>query len=74
MPISLCDLIYKFISKVIANRLKGILSTIVSIEQVGLVFNRKILDAIGYVQEGLHSIKSCKDPTIVIKLDLKKII
>jgi hypothetical protein len=59
-PISLCNLIYKFIVKVIANRLKGMLSSFISQEQFGFLFNRQIHDVVGTTQEGLHTIKQGK--------------
>ena len=56
-PISLCNFIYKIISKVIANILKPKLSKLVSKEQFGFLSNRTILDVVGVAQECLHSIK-----------------
>jgi hypothetical protein len=46
-PIALCNLCYKLISKVIANRIKPVLSRELSSEQLGFLKGRKILDAIG---------------------------
>jgi hypothetical protein len=56
-PISLCNLIYKVISKILANRIKPILSKCLSSEQLGFLKGRRIQDAIGTTHESLHSIK-----------------
>jgi hypothetical protein len=71
-PISLCNLCYKIISKIIANRIKPILSRSLSEEQLGFLQGRQIQDAIGIVHECLHSIKKKKSKSLVLKLDLKK--
>ena len=56
-PISLCNCLYKIISKIIARRIKEILSRKISKEQFGFLEGRKIHVAIVVSQEGLHSIK-----------------
>jgi hypothetical protein len=61
-PIALCNLAYKIITKIIAKRIKSTLSFGISKEQFGFLEGRQITDAIGIVQEALHSIKvkNCK--------------
>jgi hypothetical protein len=71
-PISLCNLIYKIISKVLSNRIKPILERCLSAEQMGFLKGRRIQDAIGAAHEGLHSIKRKNSKALVLKLDLKK--
>jgi hypothetical protein len=71
-PISLCNLIYKIISKVISNRIKPILGRSLSAEQLGFLKGRRIHDAIGAAHECLHSIKQKKLKALIMKLDLKK--
>jgi hypothetical protein len=56
-PIALCNLCYKIIAKLIAIRIRPILSRSLSDEQLGFLKGRQILDAIGTAQECLHSIK-----------------
>jgi hypothetical protein len=71
-PISLCNCIYKVVAKVIARRLKDLLSEKVSKEQFGFLEGRKIHEAIGVAQEGLHSIKTKKAKGVILKIDLSK--
>jgi hypothetical protein len=71
-PISLCNCLYKIISKVLVVRLKPLLSNFILAEQFGFLEGRKIHESIGTTQEGLHSINLSNDPVVVVKLDLSK--
>jgi hypothetical protein len=55
-PISLCNNIYKIIEKIIGLRIKDILSDNISKEKFGFLIGRKIHQAIGEAQKGIHSI------------------
>jgi hypothetical protein len=70
--ISLCNLIYKVISKILANRIKLIISKCLSSEQLGFLKGRRIHDTIGTAHETLHNIKKKNLKSLVLKLDLKK--
>jgi hypothetical protein len=70
--ISLCNYIYKIISKVISHRLKDILSKHISCEQFGFLKGIQIHEAIGVAQEGLHNMKIKELKGEVIKIDLSK--
>jgi hypothetical protein len=59
-PISLCNCIYKIVSKLIERRVKRILSERILSEQFRFLEGRQIQEAIGVAQEGLHNIKSRK--------------
>eukprot|EP00253_Pinus_taeda_P014508 PITA_14508 len=71
-PISLCNCIYKIISKVIALRIGPILSRNISMEQFAFLNGRQIHEAIGVAQEVTHSIKVKKKKGVVLKIDLSK--
>eukprot|EP00253_Pinus_taeda_P002170 PITA_02170 len=71
-PISLCNTIYKIIAKVIAVRLKPILSECISNEQFGFLDGRQIHEAIGVAQETIHNIRQAKKKGAVLKIDLSK--
>jgi hypothetical protein len=71
-PISLCNLVYKIISKVISERLKPLLQRYISAEQLGFLKGRRIQDAIATAHECLHSIKHKNIKALVLKLDIHK--
>jgi len=71
-PISLCNLSYKIISKIIADQIKLILSRSLLEEQLGFLHGRQIQDAIGTVHECIYSITNKKSNSLVLKLDLQK--
>jgi len=56
-PISLCNVIYKIITKFISLRLKLILPYIISKEEVGYVEGRKIMDNVILAHEVIYSLK-----------------
>eukprot|EP00253_Pinus_taeda_P027218 PITA_27218 len=71
-PIALCNVLYKVISKVIANRLKPLLPMLISPEQSGYVEGRQIMDGIILTHEIIHSLKQSKQAGMLLKLDLSK--
>lgn len=73
-PISLCNVAYKLISKVLADRLKPWLHLIISENQTAFIPNRLITDNILIAHELLHSLntKKLKQPFMALKLDISK--
>lgn len=74
-PISLCNVNYKIITKVLANRLKVILDKIISNAQLAFIPGRLITDNIIVGQECLHTIRNSKverNGWATIKLDISK--
>jgi hypothetical protein len=74
-PISLCNVVYKLISKVIVNRLKIILGEVVSPNQSALVPGRLISDNTILAYEMSHFMRrnrKGKDVYMTFKLDMSK--
>eukprot|EP00253_Pinus_taeda_P027310 PITA_27310 len=71
-PIALCNVVYKIISKVVANRLKPLLPSLVSGEQFGYVEGRQILNNIIQAHEVVHSLTSKRQAGMIMQLDIAK--
>ena len=71
-PISLCNLIYKIISKIAVIHLNPFLDKAISNQQYGFLKNRLIIEPVGIGQELLHSIKTKNLQVMVAKIDLVK--
>lgn len=71
-PISLCNTVYKILSKVMINRMKPLMDSIISEEQIGFVPGRSILDGVIVAQEVINTLQSTNRPGMIIKLDILK--
>ena len=74
-PISFCNIIYKLVSKVIANKLKGVLPLIISESQSVFQSDKTISDNTLVAFETLHHMKnqkSKKGSFMTLKLDMSK--
>lgn len=73
-PISLCNTCTKVVTKVIANRLKGILNEVVYPNQVSLIPGRQAIDNVVICQEIIHSLRyiTARSAGMVVKIELVK--
>ena len=74
-PISLCNVGYKIISKVLCQRLKLLLPSLVSETQSAFVAGRLISDNILIAQEMFHGLRTneaCKGKYMAVKTDMSK--
>ena len=74
-PISLCNVSYKIISKVLANRLKKILADVINESQSAFVAERQITDNVLVAFETMHCIngkRKGKEALMALKFDMSK--
>lgn len=74
-PISCCNMIYKIISNVLANKLKSFLGDIVSLNQSAFIPKRLITDSALIAFEVFHTMKNNQSPhnnSFALKLDMSK--
>ena len=74
-PISLCNVLYKIYSKVLANRLKKLMPHIITEHQSAFTKDRLISDNMHIAFETLHSLQNYKSTShglMAIKLDMSK--
>ncbi|KAL5575717.1 hypothetical protein UlMin_017416 [Ulmus minor] len=73
-PISVCNVAYRVITKIIANRLKPLLNRLICPTQNAFVPGRSIHDNSVLVQEVIHSMKKKKGSLgwMALKIDLEK--
>lgn len=73
-PISLCKVYYKVIAKILANRLKFVIHSLVGPEENGFLLGCGAYDNIISAQEIAHSLEidSSAHPRMIIKIDIEK--
>ncbi|XP_077226476.1 uncharacterized protein LOC143859710 [Tasmannia lanceolata] len=72
-PISLCTFLYKTITKILANRLRIVISNLISPSQSAFIRGRQIQDNILLTHDLLHSFHlPSPTPSMCLKIDLAK--
>lgn len=71
-PISLIGSIYKLFSKVLTERLKGVMAKLVDQQQMAFIKGRQIMDAVLVANEAVGSRQKQGKPGILCKLDIEK--
>lgn len=73
-PIGLCNIVYKVVTKVLLNRLKPVLPSLISPTQCSFVPCRQITDNVIIVQEMLHTMrrKQGRMGYMAVKIDFEK--
>lgn len=73
-PISLCNIPYKIITKLLTNHIKALMPSLVAKNQASFVAGRTSSDNIIIVQEVIHSMrrKTSRKGWMALKIDLKK--
>lgn len=73
-PISLCNVSYKIVTKILVNRMKGLMEKIIAPAQCSFVPGRHSSNNIIIMQEIIHSMKKKKQKSgfMAIKIDLEK--
>ena len=73
-PISLCNTIYKIVTKILVHRTKHLMPTLVSPSQTAFISGRRGTDNVIIAQELVYTIerKKGKEGFMIIKVDLEK--
>ncbi|GKV09634.1 hypothetical protein SLEP1_g21105 [Rubroshorea leprosula] len=71
-PISLIGCMYKILSKLLANRLRKVMGSIISENQTAFIGGRQIMDGIVITNEVIHDLKRRKKEGLIFKADFEK--
>lgn len=71
-PISMVGWVYKLLAKVLANRLKGHLSSLIGESQAAFIEGKQILDGVLIANEVIHSWKHSTQGGLLLKIDFER--
>lgn len=71
-PISLVNCLYKVISKILANRLKSVIPSVIDECQSAFVGGRNMLDSVLVANEVIHEARMRKNSIFALKVDFEK--
>ena len=71
-PISLVGSLYKILAKVLANRLRMVIGSVISDSQSAFIKGRQILDGILVANEIVDEARRCKKELLLFKVDFEK--
>ncbi|KAK2640912.1 hypothetical protein Ddye_022675, partial [Dipteronia dyeriana] len=72
-PISLVRSMHKVLAKVLANRLKRVINSVISDSQMTFVKHRQIIDSFVIKKEIIHSWKKDNEEGLLVKLNFEKV-
>jgi len=65
-------LVYKILSKILANRLKKVLTSVIDVHQFAFLSGRGMLDNIFVANETMDYLKKEKKNGVIVKVDFEK--
>jgi hypothetical protein len=71
-PISLVGSLYKILAKILANRLRGVIGSVISESQTAFVKDRQILDGLLIANEVVDEARRAKKELLLFKVDFEK--